>query len=276
MAWPCASKARRPVGTGAAHHPCPQSCLASPPLRGPGGRVPPGAHGAGMAAPCLAHGRGSGQAKGLRQKRLDTACCLAALCSGRARACCPPGRMALAWAFYGTGPGGPRARVRGLRFQADARGAHPLHARALKPARRRQRHGFKHKLPLRVHAGPPAPACGALAGAGPPAGLSGRVVKAAAGCIGRVQRPGAVARRIRAGLVDKGGVWRGRLARASRAGRACQAGRSFTRGSITAYSRSTAKLTSTTMAASSSTQLRTTIRSRLAMLWNTSRPRPGR
>ena len=39
----------------------------------------------------------------------------------------------------------------------------------------------------------------------------------------------------------------------------------FTRGSITAYSTSTTKFTSTTMAASSSTQLRTTITSRLEM-----------
>ncbi|GEM_PF-2922200 len=50
----------------------------------------------------------------------------------------------------------------------------------------------------------------------------------------------------------------------------------FTRGSITAYSTSTTKLTMTTIAASSITQLRTTITSRLAMLWKIRRPRPGR
>ena len=50
----------------------------------------------------------------------------------------------------------------------------------------------------------------------------------------------------------------------------------FTRGSITAYSTSTTKLTITTMAASSITQLRTTIRSRLEIDWKISRPRPGR
>ena len=50
----------------------------------------------------------------------------------------------------------------------------------------------------------------------------------------------------------------------------------FTRGSIAAYSRSTTKLTMTTMAASSITQLRTTIRSRLEIDWKIRRPRPGR
>ncbi len=50
----------------------------------------------------------------------------------------------------------------------------------------------------------------------------------------------------------------------------------FTRGSMTAYSTSTTKLTITTMAASNITQLRTTIRSRLEIDWKISRPRPGR
>src|SRR4051794_30693741 len=48
------------------------------------------------------------------------------------------------------------------------------------------------------------------------------------------------------------------------------------RGSMTAYSTSTTKLTMTTMAASNITQLRTTIRSRLLIAWKIRRPRPGR
>ena len=50
----------------------------------------------------------------------------------------------------------------------------------------------------------------------------------------------------------------------------------LTRGSITAYSTSTTKFTTITMAASSMTQLRTTMRSRLEMDWKINRPRPGR
>ena len=50
----------------------------------------------------------------------------------------------------------------------------------------------------------------------------------------------------------------------------------LTRGSITAYSTSTTKFTTMTMAASSMTQLRTTMRSRLEMDWKINRPRPGR
>ena len=50
----------------------------------------------------------------------------------------------------------------------------------------------------------------------------------------------------------------------------------FTRGSITAYSTSTTKFTTITMVASSITQLRTTIRSRLEIDWKISRPSPGR
>ena len=50
----------------------------------------------------------------------------------------------------------------------------------------------------------------------------------------------------------------------------------LTRGSITAYSTSTTKFTTMTMAASSMTQLRTTMRSRLEMDWKIKRPRPGR
>src|SRR4029453_11069367 len=48
------------------------------------------------------------------------------------------------------------------------------------------------------------------------------------------------------------------------------------RGSMKAYSTSTTKLTMTTTAASSITQLRTTIRSRLAIDWKITRPTPGR
>ena len=50
----------------------------------------------------------------------------------------------------------------------------------------------------------------------------------------------------------------------------------LTRGSITAYSTSTTKFTTMTMVASSMTQLRTTMRSRLEMDWKINRPRPGR
>ena len=50
----------------------------------------------------------------------------------------------------------------------------------------------------------------------------------------------------------------------------------FTRGSITAYSTSTMKLTTITIAASSMTQLRTTIRSRFEIAWKMRRPSPGR
>ena len=81
-----------------------------------------------------------------------------------------------------------------------------------------------------------------------------------------------------------GGAARGARSRAPcSAARAGDGGRdgahmslAFTRGSITAYSTSTTKLTITTMAASSITQLRTTIRSRLEIDWKISRPRPGR